>query len=148
MPLPTHRTTQTQNKRTIHALSGIRTHDPSIPAGEDSSCLRPRGNCDRRPKHVMLCNEKRRRSSSVNINISTVAKRRRRVRTRSQVIYNVILSKFFRYKNGVRMWFGFGWFIQHTVTGSWNTVIKLLVPSMRWYLTRWTTISFSSNSCS
>jgi hypothetical protein len=33
-PLPKHRTTQTQNKRVptpnIHALSGIRTHDPSI----------------------------------------------------------------------------------------------------------------------
>jgi hypothetical protein len=33
-PLPTHRTTHTQNKRihtpNIHALSGIRTHDPSV----------------------------------------------------------------------------------------------------------------------
>jgi hypothetical protein len=32
-PLPTHRTTLTQNKRTQyrhHALSGIRTHDPSV----------------------------------------------------------------------------------------------------------------------
>jgi hypothetical protein len=27
----------------IHALSGIRTHDPSVWGGEDSSCLRPRG---------------------------------------------------------------------------------------------------------
>jgi hypothetical protein len=41
--------TQTQNKRThIHALSGIRIHDPSVEAGEDSSRLRPRGHCDRR----------------------------------------------------------------------------------------------------
>jgi hypothetical protein len=31
----------------IHALSGIRTHDPSVPASEDSSCLRPRGHCNR-----------------------------------------------------------------------------------------------------
>jgi hypothetical protein len=31
----------------IHALSGIRTHDPSVRANEDSSCLRPRGPCDR-----------------------------------------------------------------------------------------------------
>jgi hypothetical protein len=31
----------------IHALRGIRTHDPSVWAGEDSSCLRPRGHCDR-----------------------------------------------------------------------------------------------------
>jgi hypothetical protein len=47
-PLPTHRTTQTQNKRTdIHASSEIRTHDPSVRSGEDGSCLRPRGHCDR-----------------------------------------------------------------------------------------------------
>jgi hypothetical protein len=39
-PLPTHRTTQTQNKYTdIHVLSGIRTRDPSVRASEDSSCL-------------------------------------------------------------------------------------------------------------
>jgi hypothetical protein len=31
----------------IHAFSGIRTHDPSVRASEDSSCLRPRGHCDR-----------------------------------------------------------------------------------------------------
>jgi hypothetical protein len=31
----------------IHALSGIRTHDPSVRESEDSSCLRPRGHCDR-----------------------------------------------------------------------------------------------------
>jgi hypothetical protein len=31
----------------IHALSGIRTHDPSIRASEDSSCLRWRGHCHR-----------------------------------------------------------------------------------------------------
>jgi hypothetical protein len=30
----------------IHALSGIRTHDSSVQASEDSSCLRPRGHCD------------------------------------------------------------------------------------------------------
>jgi hypothetical protein len=34
--------TYTQNK-----WSGIRTHEPSIRASEDSSCLRPRGHCDR-----------------------------------------------------------------------------------------------------
>jgi hypothetical protein len=39
-PLPTHRTTQTQNKRTdIHASSWIRTNDPSVRVGEDCSCL-------------------------------------------------------------------------------------------------------------
>jgi hypothetical protein len=31
----------------IHALRGIRTHDPSVWAGEDSSCLRPPGHYDR-----------------------------------------------------------------------------------------------------
>jgi hypothetical protein len=37
-PLPTHRTNA--HNTDIHALSGIRTH-------EDSSCVRPRGHCDR-----------------------------------------------------------------------------------------------------
>jgi hypothetical protein len=49
-PLPTHRTTQTQNRRThtdIDALNGIRTHDPTFRASEGNSCLRPRGHCDR-----------------------------------------------------------------------------------------------------
>jgi hypothetical protein len=43
-----------QNKRRInthitdiHALSGIRTHDLSVRASEDSSCLKLRGHCDR-----------------------------------------------------------------------------------------------------
>jgi hypothetical protein len=31
----------------IHALSGVRTHVPRVWAGEDGSCLRPRGHCDR-----------------------------------------------------------------------------------------------------
>jgi hypothetical protein len=35
----------------IHALSGIQTHDPSVRASEDSSCLRPRGPCDRLSFH-------------------------------------------------------------------------------------------------
>jgi hypothetical protein len=34
----------------IHASSGIRTHDPSVRASEDSSCLRPHGHCDRHMK--------------------------------------------------------------------------------------------------
>jgi hypothetical protein len=47
-PSPTHRTAQTQNKHTqINTSNGIRTHDPSIRAGGNSSCLRPRGHCDR-----------------------------------------------------------------------------------------------------
>jgi hypothetical protein len=31
----------------IHALSGIRTHDPSDQGSKDSSCLRPHGHCGR-----------------------------------------------------------------------------------------------------
>jgi hypothetical protein len=31
----------------IHALSRIRTHEPSVRTSKDSSCLRPRGHCDR-----------------------------------------------------------------------------------------------------
>jgi hypothetical protein len=31
----------------IHSLNGIRTHDPSVRAGEDGSFLRPLGHCDR-----------------------------------------------------------------------------------------------------
>jgi hypothetical protein len=42
-PLPTHRTAQTQNKR-IHTPN---IHDPSVRVSEDSSCLSPRGYCDR-----------------------------------------------------------------------------------------------------
>jgi len=39
-----HRTAQHRKTRThIHVPSGIRTHDPSVRAVEDSTCLRPRG---------------------------------------------------------------------------------------------------------
>jgi hypothetical protein len=52
-PLPTHRTTQTQNICTgIEASSGIRTHDPSVRVGEDGSCPRQRGHCDRLENHI------------------------------------------------------------------------------------------------
>jgi hypothetical protein len=38
----------------IHASTGIRTHDPSVWAGEDISCLRPCSHCDRlRPAYYM-----------------------------------------------------------------------------------------------
>jgi hypothetical protein len=41
--------TYTQSKRTKTSIvmSGIRIHDPSVRAGEDSSCLRLRSRCDR-----------------------------------------------------------------------------------------------------
>jgi hypothetical protein len=39
--LPSQRTIQTEKMHTdIHASSGIRTHDPSVRAGEDGACLR------------------------------------------------------------------------------------------------------------
>jgi hypothetical protein len=31
----------------VHVSSGIRAHDPSVRASEDSSCLSPLGHCDR-----------------------------------------------------------------------------------------------------
>jgi hypothetical protein len=44
----TQNNTNTEQTHTdIHALSGIRTHDPSVRASEDSSFLRLRGHCDR-----------------------------------------------------------------------------------------------------
>jgi hypothetical protein len=48
-PLPAHRVTQTQNKHTQTSIPrrGIRTQDRSVRAGEDGSCLRPRGHCAR-----------------------------------------------------------------------------------------------------
>jgi hypothetical protein len=36
----------------IHALSRIQTQDPSVRASEDSSCLRPRGHCDRQDVQI------------------------------------------------------------------------------------------------
>jgi hypothetical protein len=46
-PLPTHRKTQTQNKRTQTSTPNeIRTHYPSVRAAENGSCLRPRGHSD------------------------------------------------------------------------------------------------------
>jgi hypothetical protein len=43
-PLPTQENT---TRTYIHASSGIQTHDPSVRAAEDSSCLRLRGHWDR-----------------------------------------------------------------------------------------------------
>jgi hypothetical protein len=40
----------------VHALSGRRTHDPSVRAGKDSSCLKPRGHCDRLPVECLCLN--------------------------------------------------------------------------------------------
>jgi hypothetical protein len=49
--LPKHRRGRPHNKHiytpNFHALSGIRTRDPSVRASEDSSCFRPLGYRDR-----------------------------------------------------------------------------------------------------
>jgi hypothetical protein len=44
--------TQHNTNTDIHISSGIRTHDPSVQAGEGSSCSRPRSHCDRRRCHT------------------------------------------------------------------------------------------------
>jgi hypothetical protein len=43
----------------IHALSGVRTHDPRVPGSEDSSYLRPGGYRDRRFYLEHKINDKR-----------------------------------------------------------------------------------------
>jgi hypothetical protein len=57
-PLPKHRTTQTQNKHihipNIHVLCGIRTHDPSFRASEDSLCFRTLGYWDRQRNGLLF----------------------------------------------------------------------------------------------
>jgi hypothetical protein len=47
----------------IHALSAILTHDPIIRASEDSSCLRPRGHCDRHYIIIIISNSSSNSSS-------------------------------------------------------------------------------------
>jgi hypothetical protein len=42
----------------IHALSGIRTHDPSVRASEYSTCLRPRCHCDRQKWNIPNINSR------------------------------------------------------------------------------------------
>jgi hypothetical protein len=40
----------------IQSSSGIRTHDPSVRAGEGGSCLRPRGHCTQLPVEPTIQN--------------------------------------------------------------------------------------------
>jgi hypothetical protein len=50
-PLPTQDNINTEESRTdIHASSEVRTHDPSVWANEDISCLRPSGLRSRKPR--------------------------------------------------------------------------------------------------
>jgi hypothetical protein len=46
---PDARPVPTLTQTNIHALSGIRTYDPSVRASEDFSCLIPRSHCHRLP---------------------------------------------------------------------------------------------------
>jgi hypothetical protein len=46
-PLPTRKTIHRITHTDIHVSSGIRNHDPNVRAGENGSCLRRRGHCDR-----------------------------------------------------------------------------------------------------
>jgi hypothetical protein len=48
--------TQNNTNTDIRASTGIRTHDPSVRAGEDGSCLRPHGHCDRLPLSLQILN--------------------------------------------------------------------------------------------
>jgi hypothetical protein len=48
--------TQDNTNTDIRASSGIRAHDPSIRAREDSSCLRPLGHCNRPISYLLITN--------------------------------------------------------------------------------------------
>jgi hypothetical protein len=62
-PLPTHRTTQTQNKGTQTSMHWL-GFEHTIPAFEDSSCLSRRGHCDR---HLQDYTASLSKNSSLNI---------------------------------------------------------------------------------
>jgi hypothetical protein len=50
-----HTEVHKHNKHTdIHAFSGIGTHDSSVEAGEDCSCLGRRGHCGRRLLNIRI----------------------------------------------------------------------------------------------
>jgi hypothetical protein len=49
---PLHNKNTKLTQTNIHALSGIRTHDPSVRAGENNSYHRPCSHCDR---HGRIC---------------------------------------------------------------------------------------------
>jgi hypothetical protein len=51
----TYTTEQPKHRKnaTIHALTGIRTHNLLVRASEDGSCLRLRGHCDRQPVCIL-----------------------------------------------------------------------------------------------
>jgi hypothetical protein len=54
LPVHRHRKTHIQILN-IHALSGIRTHDPGFRASEDSACVRALGYRDRHFLHIFSC---------------------------------------------------------------------------------------------
>jgi hypothetical protein len=54
-------TGQDEHRVNVHrypCLRGIRTHDPSVRARQDGSCLRPRGYCDRRCTYKYVTSNK------------------------------------------------------------------------------------------
>jgi hypothetical protein len=79
-PLPKHRTTQTQNKHihipNIHALCGIRTHDPGFQASEDSACLRQHDYRDRQIHYRVQKIKKTEEFWSRNYSITTYTRPR------------------------------------------------------------------------
>jgi hypothetical protein len=58
--------TENNTNTNIHALSGLRTHDPSAQASEDSSCLRQRGHCNR-PDFMNMLNNKKQHVNFLNL---------------------------------------------------------------------------------
>jgi hypothetical protein len=54
----------------IYEPIGIRTHDPSVRAGEDGSCLRPRGHCDRQT--VQLLNEESENAETWHVTLKSL----------------------------------------------------------------------------
>jgi hypothetical protein len=56
----------------IHALSGIRTHDPSVRVGEDSSSFGQRGPCDRRTITLVKRNKSIDKKTNQNVKFTAM----------------------------------------------------------------------------
>jgi hypothetical protein len=85
-PIPTHRmNAHTDN----HASSEIQTHDPSVRANEDSSCLTPHGHCVRLNEGIHLSNASAFRNS---LAILHIIKKRERYMHTQKLCYSHIWS--------------------------------------------------------
>jgi hypothetical protein len=107
----------------IHALSGIRAHDPSVRTSEDSSCLRPRGQCDRHVLQYLLYVKSRTRSSklpygcvSINMRIS-----------RSPVLTIPGLKYYYYYNQKAE-------YISFPLTGRLNKIHPLITTETAWFI--------------